>query len=234
MNATIAWSYNLLSDVEALLFRRLSVLVGGFTLEAAEHLGSGESIPTQATADALSNLVQKSLVNVDHIGISTRYHFLESIRTFALERLTHAGDLESTMLRLVEWLDQKAAMLESSPPPKALAESSLELDNVRTAVTWAVSGAKYAVIASAANIVTQFGPASVLGQPPKRCSHPRSCATRCLDERQSPETVGRLILCISPTVTGVELLTLAPLAILLLKESGNQSAQRTFTCGLLK
>ena len=55
MNATIAWSYDLLSDVEALLFRRLSVLIGGFTLEAAEQLGSDESLPVQAIADALSN-----------------------------------------------------------------------------------------------------------------------------------------------------------------------------------
>jgi predicted ATPase/DNA-binding XRE family transcriptional regulator len=220
MNATIAWSYNLLSDAEALLFRRLSVLVGGFTLEAAEHLGSDESMPAQATADALSNVVQKSLINVDHIGTSMRYHFLESIRTFALERLTHAGDLESTMLRLLEWLDQKAAMLDSSPPPKAIAESCLELDNVRTTVAWAVSGANYAAIASAANIVTRFGPAWYWDN---RQSDARTLGLALLDrldERQSPEIVGRLILCISPTVTGVELLTLAPLAIPLLNESG--------------
>jgi predicted ATPase len=220
MTATIAWSYDLLTGAEALLFRRLSVLIGGFTLEAAEHVGASESFPVQAIADALSNIVQKSLINVDHVGTSIRYHFLESIRAFALERLMHAGDLESTMLRLVEWLDQKASALDSSTPPKAIAESCLELDNVRAAVTWAVAGANYAAIVSAANIVTRFGPAWYGGN---RQSDARTLGLALLDrldERQSPETVGRLILCISPTVTGVELLTLAPLAISLLKESG--------------
>jgi predicted ATPase/DNA-binding XRE family transcriptional regulator len=220
MTATIAWSYDLLSDVEALLFRRLSLLVGGFTLEAAEHLGSDESKSAEATADALSNIVHKSLINVDHIGTSMRYRFLEPIRTFALERLTHAGDLENTMLRLVELLGRKAAVLGSSQSPEAIAEGCLELDNVRAAVTWALSGANYAAIASAANIVTGFGSSWYRSN---RKSDARILGLALLgrlDDRQSPETVGRLIRCISPTITGVELLTLAPRAIPLLKEAG--------------
>lgn len=220
MNATIAWSYDLLSDVEAQLFRRLSVLVGGFTLEAAEYIGLGESMPTQATADALSNIVQKSLINVDHIGISMRYRFLESIRTFALERLTEAGDLEHTVLRLVEWLDQKAAVLGSSSPREVVAESCLELDNVRTAVSWAVSGANYPAIESAANIVTGFHSAWLWSN---RKSDARILGLALLDrldDRQSPEIVGLLIRSVSPAVTGVELLRLAPRAIPLLKEAG--------------
>jgi hypothetical protein len=220
MTATIAWSYDLLTDAEALLFRRLSVLVGGFTLEAAEHLGSGESLPVQATADALSNLVQKSLINVDHIGTSMRYRFLESIRTFALERLTDAGDLERTMVRLIEWLDRKAAILDSSPLPEDIVESGQELDTVRAAVSWAVSSGSYVNIASAASLVIRFA-AAWYWQFRQADAHKLGLALlENLDESKSPGIVGWLIVCIAPAASGAELVALARRAIPLLKESG--------------
>jgi predicted ATPase len=220
MTATIAWSYDLLTDAEALLFRRLSVLVGGFTLEVAEHLCSGESLPVQATADALSNVVQKSLINVDHIGTSMRYRFLESIRTFALERLTDAGDLEHTMVRLIEWLDQKAAVLDSSPEPEAVVESGQELDNVRAAVSWALSTETYANIASAANIVIRFAAAWYWQFRQADARKLGLALLEHLDESKSPEIVGWLIVCIAPAASGAELLALAHRAIPLLKKSG--------------
>jgi predicted ATPase/DNA-binding XRE family transcriptional regulator len=223
MTATIAWSYDLLSDAEGLLFRRLSVLVGGFTLEAAEHLCSGESLRVQAIADVLSNVVQKSLINVNHIGTSMRYRFLESIRTFALERLTDAGDLENTMSRLLEWLEQKAAVLHSSPP-ETIVENCGELDNVRAAVTWAVSSESYATIASAANVVIRFAPAWFWNFRQADARTLGLALLEHLDESESPGIVGRLIACIGPAVTDAELLALAPRAIPLLKESGYQDS----------
>ena len=220
MTATIAWSYDLLTDAEALLFRRLSVLIGGFTLEAAEHLGSAESFPGQAIADALSNIVQKSLINVDHVGTSIRYRFLESIRAFALERLTCAGDLENTMLRLVEWLEQKATELGYSSPRESIVEDCPDLDNVCAAVSWALSSGSYANIASAANIVVRFSAAWYWQFRQADARDLGLALLEHLDECKSPEIMGWLIACIAPAASGAELLALAPRAIPLLKESG--------------
>jgi hypothetical protein len=223
MNATIAWSYDLLSDVEALLFRRLSVMTGAFTLEVAEHVGSGGSLPVQAVADALSNVVQKSLINVDHIGTSTRYRFLESIRTFAFDRLRYESDLENTMLRLIEWLDRKAAVVDSSPP-EVLIENCSDLDNVRAAVSWALSSSSYAIIASAAKIVTGFASAWYWNFRQADARTLGLALLERLDDRDSPEIVGWLIACIAPTIAGAELVALAFRAIPLLKQAGRQDA----------
>jgi predicted ATPase len=220
MNATIAWSYDLLSDNEALLFRRLSVLIGAFTLDAAEYVALDESLPADAIADILANVVQKSLINVDHVGTSMRYRFLDSIRTFALERLAQAGDFENAMLRLIEWLDQQAAAVDPWAPPETLVEASLELDNIRAAAGWAVSISRYASIESAATIITRFAPVWYWTFRQADARTLGLALLEHLDDGKSPKTVGFLIVSIGPALTGAELLTLGPRAIPLLKRSG--------------
>jgi predicted ATPase len=221
MSATIAWSYDLLSEDEARIFRRLSVFTGSFTIEVAERLGSDESLPVEAIADALSSVVQKSLINVDHVGTSTRYHFLESIRTFAFERLIQAGELKDAMLRLMEWLQRKAPALFSSSPPETMVEDSLKLDNVRAVVSWAVSSASYATVASAADLVISFTPTWYWHFRQTDAHKLGLALLEYLDDRESPEIVGRLIICIAPAAAVVELLALASRAIPLLKETGH-------------
>ena len=78
--ATIAWSYEMLSDPEQRLFASLSVFVGGFTLEAAETVCA-------ADVDGLASLVDKSLVRQS----GERFWLLETIREFALEQLREHG-----------------------------------------------------------------------------------------------------------------------------------------------
>ena len=81
LEATVDWSYDLLSDSERRLLRRLSVFAGGWTIEAAEDVSSGEGIGRNEVLDLLSRLVDKSLVNVDNdIDGSRRYRFLETVR----------------------------------------------------------------------------------------------------------------------------------------------------------
>ena len=62
LRATLEWSHELLSEPERVLFRRLSVFAGGWTLEAAEEVCSGEGIEQDDVLDLLSELVDKSLV----------------------------------------------------------------------------------------------------------------------------------------------------------------------------
>jgi predicted ATPase len=95
LEATVDWSYELLTDAERRLMCRLSVFAGGWTLEAAEEVCSGDGIERGETLDLLAHLVDKSLVNVDKDAEGTRrYRFLETVRQYARERLLRFGDAE--------------------------------------------------------------------------------------------------------------------------------------------
>src|SRR3954447_16131735 len=88
LKGTLDWSHELLSEDEKKLFRRLSVFAGGWTLEAAEAVGKGESLEESEILDVLSGLVEKSLVVArvsDQGGV--RYRMLEPIRQYAQDKL---------------------------------------------------------------------------------------------------------------------------------------------------
>ncbi len=90
LRALIDWSHDLLEEHERVLFRRLAVFAGGFTLDAAESVGAGGELAQADVLDLLARLVEKSLVlhNADH----ERYRMLETVRQYAQERLHDAGD----------------------------------------------------------------------------------------------------------------------------------------------
>ena len=96
LRATLQWSYELLSDGERALFRRLSVFAGGWTLEAAEAVGTAEPegrVSSPPVLDLLSQLMDKSLVVVEaDAGDTLRYRLLESVRQFAREKLRESGE----------------------------------------------------------------------------------------------------------------------------------------------
>ncbi len=95
LKAAVDWSYDLLSDSERRLLRRLSVFAGGWTLEAAEDVSSSDGVERDEVLDVLSRLVDKSLVNADSdSGESRRYQFLETVRQYGRERLLRSGEAE--------------------------------------------------------------------------------------------------------------------------------------------
>src|SRR5215208_6930156 len=95
MRDAIEWSYDLLNDAEQALFRRLSVFVGGFTLEATEAIGTGatdagrlQPIPPIDVVERITALIEHSLLwQRDGPGNEPRYQMLETVREFALEQL---------------------------------------------------------------------------------------------------------------------------------------------------
>jgi predicted ATPase/Flp pilus assembly protein TadD len=94
LQAAIDWSYDLLSDSERVLLQRLSVFSGGWKLEAAEAVVTDRSIvPVENALNLLGQLVDKSLVTVD-FQAEPRYHMLETVRQYALERLARSGEQE--------------------------------------------------------------------------------------------------------------------------------------------
>jgi len=221
MGATIAWSYDMLSDVERALFRSLSVLMGGFTLDAARAICSDRSLGIDAIDDALSQLVRKSLIDVEHVGTSTRYRFLEPIRAFGWERLLESGELESAMRRFLDWLTQRAAILDADPPAQRLADERVELDNVRFAVRWASSVLHDAAIVSAAEILIGF---RHVWFGAGRQMEFRTLAFDLLDrlgETERPDLGGLLIHAMAAFLTGPELLELSERAIPQLMSAGH-------------
>ena len=90
LRACIDWSYELLSERERALFRRLAVFAGDWTLQAAEGVGAGKAIDHSDVLDLLTHLVEKSLVELD--VDRQRYRMLETVRQYALERLAESGE----------------------------------------------------------------------------------------------------------------------------------------------
>src|SRR3982750_3944136 len=83
LRATIDWSYQLLSEPERRLLRRLAVFAGGCSLAAAEAVCSGDGLKSNEVLERLAALVDKSMVVAEtRPGEATRYHLLEMVRQF--------------------------------------------------------------------------------------------------------------------------------------------------------
>jgi predicted ATPase/transcriptional regulator with XRE-family HTH domain len=137
LEATIAWSHNLLNEPEQRLFRRLAVFAGGWTLEAAEAIaGSGNRDP--AVLDLLTGLVDKSLVVAEPSAGVVRYRLLESIRAYAAGRLDDSGEAGEMRERHRRWylaLAEAAAPHWHGPDDQHwLALMEVERDNLRAAL----------------------------------------------------------------------------------------------------
>jgi predicted ATPase len=92
LEATLAWSHDLLMPDERVLLRRLAVFAGGFELAAVEEVCAGQGVDPRDVADVLGRLVEKSLVTIEDQGRKRRYRLLETVRLYASERLEEAGE----------------------------------------------------------------------------------------------------------------------------------------------
>src|SRR5215212_5042632 len=123
LRAAIAWSHDLLEERDRMIFRRSSVFVGGWTLEAAEAVCGLEDDPL-AAIDALSSLVDKSLLRRDELPDGeARFGMLGTIRELALEHLEEAGEGETIRRRHAEFF---LALAEEAEPHLALDASQLD------------------------------------------------------------------------------------------------------------
>jgi predicted ATPase/class 3 adenylate cyclase len=95
LREAIGWSHDLLDDAERVLFRRLSVFAGGWTLDAAEAVANPEAELGREVLAVLGSLVDKSLAVKSPSGV-VRFGMLETIREFGIEQLGAAGDADAT------------------------------------------------------------------------------------------------------------------------------------------
>jgi predicted ATPase/class 3 adenylate cyclase/DNA-binding CsgD family transcriptional regulator len=92
LRASVDWSHDLLSDQERVVFRRLGVFAGGFTLDSAEEVCADGQVDRYAVLDLLTALVDKSLVLTAERGPAVRYGMLEMVRQYAVDRLEQSGE----------------------------------------------------------------------------------------------------------------------------------------------
>jgi len=140
LRATLEWSYELLSEDECRVLRRLSVFSGGFTLDAACALaGDGPSGHTAVT-DCIARLVAKSFIETAQKEPLVRYRLLQTTRTYLLERLAESDDgIDAYRRRHAEYFrDLLTAAAHASLANRPRLETiGSELDNVRAALSWA-------------------------------------------------------------------------------------------------
>ena len=138
LRALMDWSYDLLTEPERALLRRLAVFAGGWTLEAAEAVGTGGALPEADVLDLLSRLVDKSLVVLDAEG--ARYRLLETVREYALARLDDSGEGDAARGRhLAFYLALAEAArpeLDGSDQAVWLARIDVERENLLAAHAW--------------------------------------------------------------------------------------------------
>ena len=110
LKATLDWSYNLLSDGERTVLRRIAPFVGHFSLEDARHVAGELDMGTGEMFDAIAGLVEKSLIATQIDETQARYRLLDTTRAYALEKLEEHAEVDVVLRRHAEYV---AGYLES-------------------------------------------------------------------------------------------------------------------------
>lgn len=143
LEATLDWSFSLLSEPEQKVLSRLSVFAGGWTLEAAEAVCAGHGREARDVLDQLTQLANKSLVVVERVpGQETRFRLLETIRQYARDKMQAAGEAGEVQRRHRDWYMNLAGQAESElkgPKQSAWIERlERDHDNLRAALAWSL------------------------------------------------------------------------------------------------
>ena len=140
LRATLDWSYDLLSDIEKIVFRRIAPFVGYFSLEGAHdvvgELGSSDG----GIFDAIAGLVEKSLLATRTDETQVQYRLLDTTRAYALEKLELHTEKDTVLLRhaqyVTEHLESRRKVLATQARADRVAFYSSQLGNVRAALEW--------------------------------------------------------------------------------------------------
>jgi predicted ATPase/DNA-binding winged helix-turn-helix (wHTH) protein len=140
LKATLDWSYDLLSGVERIVFRRIARFVEHFSLEGARHVAGEQGSDDGEIFDAIAGLVEKSLIATRLDQGEPQYRLLDTTRAYALGRLEEHGEFDPISLRHAEYviqqLESQKEMLSALPRAERVAAYSWQLSNVRSALEW--------------------------------------------------------------------------------------------------
>jgi predicted ATPase len=140
MSATLDWSHDPLSEPERVLFRRLSVFSGGFSLEAAEAVGAvGEP---EVVLRLLGALVEQSLIRAMPNADGVRYGMLEPVGQYAAEKLEQSGEAEEARQRrarhYLAFAERAESQIKGHNQVEWLDRLETENDNLRATIGWSL------------------------------------------------------------------------------------------------
>ena len=141
LRAALDWSYDLLTEAERALLRRLSVFAGGCLLEAGEQVCAGAGIEEWAVLDLLTSLVSKSLVLFEEReAVEGRYRLLEMVRQYAAEALQASGEVAQIRSRhrdyFLKLAEEGETQLRGAAQKEWLSRLDREHENLRGALAW--------------------------------------------------------------------------------------------------
>jgi predicted ATPase/DNA-binding XRE family transcriptional regulator len=183
LRATMDWSFDLLTEPEKVLCRRLAIFAGGFTLEAVEDVCAGEPLAGPAVLWSLAQLVDQSFVTVEGRDGEIRYRLLETVRQYAEERLDEAGERERLGDRHLTWALSLAEAAASEILGKGQATwlriLEAETDNLRAALAGGLQRGSPAAVRLAARL---WLPWYSLGQVAEGCHWLEAVLDRPIDD----------------------------------------------------
>ena len=143
LQATLDWSFRLLTELERVVLRRLAVFVGHFTLDAALEVVAGPALDKSTVLGAIDSLVAKSIVATRPLGAMMRYRLLDTTRTYALETGIEDADATDLSIRHAayfrRWLEQSGKEWSTSSSGIGRASHFAGINNVRAALEWCFS-----------------------------------------------------------------------------------------------
>ncbi len=150
LRGTIEWSYNLLTEPERILLRRLSVFADGCTLRAAEsicadpanQIAESATLRRENVLELLIKLIDKSLVTTETNAQQVRYHLFETMREFGHEKLSQAGELDEILTRhlihFTEYAEESESHLDGTDQAKWVRITENEHRNFQAALDYAL------------------------------------------------------------------------------------------------
>lgn len=140
LKATLDWSYDLLSDAERIVFRRIAPFVGHFSLDGARSVTGEPGVGAEDIFDAVAGLVEKSLIATRIDAAQAQYRLPNTTRAYALAKLEEHGEVDMVFGRHAEYLaghlERLREALSGLPGAERVAIYSDQLSNVRAALEW--------------------------------------------------------------------------------------------------
>jgi predicted ATPase/DNA-binding winged helix-turn-helix (wHTH) protein len=140
LKATLDWSYDLLSDPERTVFRRIARFVEHFSLEGAKHVAGEQGANDEDIFDAIAGLVEKSLIVARFDQGEPQYRLLDTTRAYALGILEEHGEVDLISARhaeyFIEELESEMTKISALPTAERWAIYSGQLSNIRAALEW--------------------------------------------------------------------------------------------------
>jgi predicted ATPase len=150
LRATLDWSYELLTETDKGVLRRLSIFAGVFTLDAALRVAATEEVAPPHVLNSIMRLVAKSLVATEQESVETRYRLLETTRAYAFEKLSIDAERDVTARRHAEYhrdlFEHASVTWRPDNTAEWLSAYASRIEDVHAALDWAASPGKDATI----------------------------------------------------------------------------------------